>query len=312
MEPVVITDFVTTGPDPYEDEIIHLAAAVYKDGEISARFSELARPAKPVPLAVTKRTGIAAETVRDARPLEGVIADYMAFLPDDTLCVMRDRDRGRAFLRRASADMFKHTPLDLREFAAVCFPSLPGYDIEDLLEELGPVRPDLLSEHAKWALADCEFIAGLWEILVKRAAGFSAMLVAEIDFVLSSYRRHPIRTVFRKLHKLRPGEPRSNVTALFREESVPRPRRELPDASTFERLDAEQLGGLFGRAGAFAAAVPGYELREEQVAMTRAVTEALNGSKHLMVEAGTGIGKSPSPISRRPSCGPLPTGHRWS
>ncbi|MFC1462430.1 helicase C-terminal domain-containing protein [Verrucomicrobiota bacterium] len=292
MEPVVITDLVTTGPDPYEDEIVNIAAVRYEDGRITARFSELSQPGKPVPLAVTKRTGISGDTVRDARPLESVVPDYMKFVTDDALCVMRDRDLGRAFLRRASGDTFKHTPLDLREFAAVCFPSLPGYDMEDLLEELGPVRPELLSEHAQWALADCEYMAGLWELLVKQAGSFSATLVAEIDFLLSSYRNHPVRTVFQELHRLRQGKPRTNVAALFRQESVPRPRKELPDASTYTPLDTEELAGLFGRDGAFAASVSGYELREEQVEMTRAVTQALNDSKHLMVEAGTGIGKS--------------------
>ena len=292
IPPTVITDIVTTGPDPYEDEAVNLAAVVHENGAITARFSELIRSENELPLAVRKRTGINADAVRDARPLTAVITGYMKFLPDDALCVMKDRDRGRAFLRRASDDTFKHDTLDLREFARVCFPSLPGYDMEDLLDELGPVRPELLSKDARWALADCEYMAGLWEILVKRAASFSATLVAEIDYLLSSYRRHPIRTVLNRLHTLRQGEPRSNVAALFREESVPRPRKELPDAANYAALDTDRIAGLFGRDGPFADGVSDYELRDEQITMTRAVTQAFNESKHLMIEAGTGIGKS--------------------
>ena len=292
MDPAVITDILTTGPDPYEDEIIQIAAVLYRDGSAAARFSELVRPGKTLPLTVTKQTGITAATLEEARPIDAVIPDYAGFLPENMLCVARDRNRLRAFMRRASGDTFEHTPLDLREFARICFPSLPGYEIDDLLEELGPVRPELLSKDAQYAAAACEYMTGLWEILVRQAAGLSSTLVAEIDYLLSSYRRHPIRTVLRRLHPLRGGEPRSNVTALFREESVPRPKRELPDAATYTPLDSDGLAGQFGRDGAFAAAVPDYELREEQINMTRAVTEAFNESKHLMVEAGTGIGKS--------------------
>jgi len=37
---------------------------------------------------------------------------------------------------------------------------------------------------------------------------------------------------------------------------------------------------------------PGFEHRSQQVQMLRSIAEALSQGKHLMVEAGTGIGKS--------------------
>ncbi len=44
--------------------------------------------------------------------------------------------------------------------------------------------------------------------------------------------------------------------------------------------------------GGLARLQPGYEHRSQQVRMTRAVAEALSTGKHLLVEAGTGTGKS--------------------
>ena len=44
--------------------------------------------------------------------------------------------------------------------------------------------------------------------------------------------------------------------------------------------------------GAFSAAFPGYEFRPPQVDMLEAVAGAFNQGHHLMVEAGTGTGKS--------------------
>src|SRR3954465_9838983 len=44
--------------------------------------------------------------------------------------------------------------------------------------------------------------------------------------------------------------------------------------------------------GAIARRMPGYESRAEQVRMAEAVAEAIEGPAHLMVEAGTGVGKS--------------------
>ena len=49
---------------------------------------------------------------------------------------------------------------------------------------------------------------------------------------------------------------------------------------------------MFGVGGALAATLPGFEPREEQAELARAVTEALEAGDHLLAEAGTGTGKS--------------------
>ena len=54
-------------------------------------------------------------------------------------------------------------------------------------------------------------------------------------------------------------------------------------------LRAEEL---LGEAGPLVGALDGFELRGEQLDMTRAVQRALDDGSHLMVEAGTGVGKT--------------------
>ncbi|MBN2020046.1 MAG: hypothetical protein JW749_07470 [Sedimentisphaerales bacterium] len=49
---------------------------------------------------------------------------------------------------------------------------------------------------------------------------------------------------------------------------------------------------VFGPGGAISRAFKGYERRLEQVKMAKVVQEALGGKYHLVVEAGTGVGKS--------------------
>ncbi|HEX2922932.1 MAG TPA: helicase C-terminal domain-containing protein, partial [Chloroflexota bacterium] len=53
-----------------------------------------------------------------------------------------------------------------------------------------------------------------------------------------------------------------------------------------------ELRSLLRSGGAVECGLHGFEERKEQVKMMDAVAEALNGSEHLMVEAGTGTGKS--------------------
>ncbi len=49
---------------------------------------------------------------------------------------------------------------------------------------------------------------------------------------------------------------------------------------------------ILGPDGAIARRLPSYESRPEQLAMSRAVAQAIADKKHLLVEAGTGVGKS--------------------
>ena len=55
------------------------------------------------------------------------------------------------------------------------------------------------------------------------------------------------------------------------------------------RLEVDQL---LAADGPLAAGMEGFETRPEQVAMARAVQDALGTPHHLLVEAGTGVGKS--------------------
>ena len=71
----------------------------------------------------------------------------------------------------------------------------------------------------------------------------------------------------------------------------PARKRHLPTHEDCASLDPEaaaghlQAGGTLGR-------MPGYEERPGQLAMLNAIVRAYNDREHLMVEAGTGVGKS--------------------
>lgn len=52
------------------------------------------------------------------------------------------------------------------------------------------------------------------------------------------------------------------------------------------------VADILGTTGRIAARLPGYEERPEQLAMAEAVADAIDKRHHLVVEAGTGVGKS--------------------
>ena len=80
--------------------------------------------------------------------------------------------------------------------------------------------------------------------------------------------------------------------ANFLPESREAPRtRHLPAHEDCSRIDPEAAAAHL-RAGGTLGRMPGYEERPGQLEMLAAVARAYNAREHLMVEAGTGVGKS--------------------
>ncbi|MBP5284682.1 MAG: hypothetical protein ILO34_01075 [Kiritimatiellae bacterium] len=68
-------------------------------------------------------------------------------------------------------------------------------------------------------------------------------------------------------------------------------RRHLPSHEDCAKLDVEKTAWHL-RAGGTLGAMPGYEERQGQLDMLGAIANAYNSRSHLMIEAGTGVGKS--------------------
>ena len=66
----------------------------------------------------------------------------------------------------------------------------------------------------------------------------------------------------------------------------------LPEHEECEQLDVDRTAAHLMPGGSFSEKLAGYETRSGQVSMLRSVVEAFNERKHLVVEAGTGVGKS--------------------
>ena len=68
-------------------------------------------------------------------------------------------------------------------------------------------------------------------------------------------------------------------------------RRHLPSHEDCSPVDSEALAAHLMRGGTLGS-MPGYEERPGQIDMLKAVARAFNVREHLMIEAGTGVGKS--------------------
>ncbi|MGD8865462.1 MAG: helicase C-terminal domain-containing protein, partial [Anaerolineales bacterium] len=180
--------------------------------------------------------------------------------------------------------------LDTFDLASVLLPSSSRYNLRALAQELGiPV----LESHR--ALEDAQTTRQVFLRLYEKALTIPGPILDEITR-LGQEIEWGAGWVFDQAYETRRAEG-ENFTPLAQSdiELFPAPPKkigELKPARSIEPIDVEELSAVFEPGGRFSDSFEGYENRPQQISMARAVTHALNESKHLLVEAGTGTGKS--------------------
>ena len=287
-EKVMAISLSTTGPDPRKDELLALAAAVYVDGRVAAEFFEPIQPSRPVASHHAAAAGLSVESLEAARDRDSVLADFMAFIADEAPVLLTHRAVScRAFLRSATQGAFAASLLDTEELVRVCLPFLAAYGLDDVGDYL-----ELPPPAGRGPAAECRQILALWPMLLDLAGDIPASVLTQINLLLADREGCALSDLFRRVATRQTGADSTALMDLFPEQTLPRPRREPPEPVERELLDPDEVTALLGRDGPFAMRVASYEYREEQLTMARSVTDALNGVQHLLVEAGTGIGKT--------------------
>ncbi len=190
-------------------------------------------------------------------------------------------------------------PLDLGELAALLLPALPGPDLTSVREALS-MEPDTFARSAEIGCRDVLLA------LEDRGRTLSPETLRQVNRLTSGL-EWPARRFFLDLERHSAlsrrldsgsietsGSPRRDSRLELRgliAEPLP---HEPPARSSFETdvLAVEDALEALTPSSRFASRFPGFEPRPQQVVMARAVAHALNGSEHLLVEAGTGTGKS--------------------
>ncbi|MBB6635347.1 ATP-dependent DNA helicase DinG [Cohnella thailandensis] len=298
-----VLDFETTGTSPEQDEIIQVGLALIDDtGTIGEPFASYVKPSKPIPEWITKLTGIDDETVKDAPDIDEMLTALVPLL-QDAVIVAHNAEFDVSFLQ-AALDKSGYLPfagrvLDTVELSRLMFPSMPSYRLGALTQSLG-IGHDRPHQADSDAVSTAElFLKGLERLrtlplltlqrlatlfdpdrndlgwLIAEATAFREMnpLLAEGDY--QYYRQFAL-----SVGDWTEDEEARGAAAEQEQETVKQlAETEFPD---FLSGVKERLKELH----------PSYESRQGQELMFGEVFGALNEDSHLLVEAGTGTGKS--------------------
>ena len=282
-------DLETTGLDANQDDIIEVGAVKFRGSQVLDTFHSLVNPYRQIPDFVRRYTGITQREVDSAPPFAAVAGKLAAFVGKLPV-IGHNIPFDLGFLAKHGLPLTNES-LDTWEIAWVLLPSAHGYSLSDLSRFLGVAHP-----RPHRALDDAAATQGVFIALLERAAQlkpgprfFISQVASQAGWntgVLLGGVGSDTVDVGEKTAVDMAGLDLDTLSErLGSDKTVLTSRQSGP-------LDEEVLVGLLSPGGAFERDFPGYEHRPQQVEMLRAVTRAFNDSTRLMVEAGTGVGKS--------------------
>ncbi|HFC12983.1 MAG TPA: DEAD/DEAH box helicase, partial [Anaerolineae bacterium] len=287
----VFVDVETTGLDSYRDTMIEVAAVAWQDGKEVDRFAALLNPGRAIPPMITDLTGISDAMVAKAKKV-GSIRPKINAIIGDHIIVGHNASFDVGFLQAENMAYGNHV-LDTVTLASIILPSLGRYKLDYLVQTLG-----LPQTRAHRAEADARHTLNLFVKLQELAMQLDMGIIEEIVNVggklgwpetlfFEDILTRKTRTAFET------GERSGYVSGLFKPEKIEaKALPPLDEKKELEPIDVAMVKGLLQAGSNFSRAFPTFEPREQQVEMISAVAGAFNKQKHLMVEAGTGTGKS--------------------
>jgi len=287
-KPITFAALLTTGPSPGENAVVEVGALRVAPGQEPDTFSRLANAGR-LPGALAERAGVRADDLKGKPKPRAALRQLGDFCGDGRVVVC-DARTFAAFFEAEKVEA--PVVLDLASLARLVIPEASDYSLAGIASELDLPGGDPLRAETRAGLS-----RRIWEELLERLA---AMPPAVLDLMCRVVETagHPLASVLRAT--AREGgfelnsDPRSAIQELFADhrDLFRRVQRHEGEEPGEEPLPTDAICDMFQAGAAIGRALPGYEQRREQVEMVYAVCEAFNEPHHLMVEAGTGTGKS--------------------
>lgn len=284
MEPIIALDLETTGLDPERDTIIEIGLVRFMGPRVERTWQQLINPGRPLPAFITQLTGIDDAMLSKAPRINSVLDELKDFIGDLPI-LGHNINFDLSFFRRDGLFQLNQT-IDTYDLASVLIPSAGRYRLDALASALG-----VLPQQRHRALEDARTTHQVYLRLWEKVRQLPLALVEEI-VRLGENIEWGAGWTFEEILNERGGTLDRFTPIELVPDLKPFPRHTLKPREDRLPLNADELAAILEPGGPFAARFPGYEHRSQQISMLRAIAESLSYSGHLLVEAGTGTGKS--------------------
>ena len=300
---IVAIDLETTGVDPSRDAIIEVGAVKFKGSEELGQFSSVVNPHRKLSGFIVDLTGITQDEVDRGAEWERVkplLTDFIGKHP----ILGHNVGFDAAFLRRNGIQP-NGGAYDTSEMARVLLPEGPEYGLGRLSQ-----RFELTHDNPHRALSDALVTRDLYLLLLERFQELDAGVLEAVRRIGSANGSTMGPLAAQILEAMPPDQRRTEtgpsgvdikgLSARLRggvrqsEESRPSSTGDPGSggAPASESSLVEAVQSIFSVDGVLTEELPGHESRPEQGRMAEAVADAIETDTNLIVEAGTGVGKS--------------------
>ncbi len=294
-ETLVALDLETTGLNPRSDRIIDVGAVKFRGDEVIGEFRSLVNPRSKLSDFIVSLTGISQSDV-DGAPDWNAVRDGLQDFIGGARLVGHNVEFDVGFLRSHRIRVEKLS-YDTEQMARVALPSGPEFGLVRLAQRFGVVHDD---PHR--ALSDALASRDLFLILLAR---FEAMPVAALARMAALGSRSDWSVSELASNMVAAGDGTdAAVGRLGIDEKALSARLRLPGRTTswvesgdddnaeYSDEHVVQTEMAFLPGGLVEETMPSFEARDGQREMAVAVARAIADKEKLIVEAGTGIGKS--------------------
>ena len=298
----VSLDLETTGLSAERDKIIEIGATKFHGEQVLDTFQSFVNPGRRLDSFIRRYTGITQADVDGAPDFSAVSGAFASFIGRSPV-VGHNVGFDLGFLERAGLRL-PNPVCDTWDMAFVVSPGQSSYSLTGLAAWLKVDHP---SPHR--AYEDARATKEVFVRLVERFSKLDLYILAEMErqaarsswvlhYLLSRLTAYKVGTAASADQSAAGGvaAPTAGIglEGIDTQELAERLRhgRPLRPNRDVNEIDVELVDSLLRSRSPLSERFPGFEERPQQIAMARKVTEAMNRGEGLIVEAGTGVGKS--------------------
>ncbi|MDR3602731.1 MAG: helicase C-terminal domain-containing protein [Desulfosporosinus sp.] len=285
---IVVFDVETTGLEVEQDEIIEFSALRIRNGQIQESCHFLVQPEQEITGKILTLTGILAEELNNASPLYEHRQEIMDFF-EDAVLVGHQASLHLSSLEKKLRVNFKQSQWDTLELARIFFPTVHHYQLSYLAEKLSLFLGDGSRQHR--SQTNVWLTWKLFESCSTKSQEFDLSFFDQAKNFLEGWAgRGFIEDAYKAIaHRFPDRQIRTDlVLAPLSEGIFAREQTSTPNVP----CSIDWVVDSFSPGGILEQNLPGYESRPGQVRMAKLIAESLTSSQHVVIEAGTGTGKS--------------------
>jgi DNA polymerase-3 subunit epsilon/ATP-dependent DNA helicase DinG len=293
---LIALDLETTGVNAKNDHIIEVGAVKFQGGEQVDTLSLLVNPQRKLSSFIVGLTGITQSDVDSAPDWDEVKSEVAEFISGVPI-IGHNVGFDASFLR--SHGVKPDGLYDTMSMAEIALPAGPEYSLGRLSQRFG-----FIHDNPHRALSDALATRDLFLHLLGIIEKFDRSVIEQIK-LLGEKAGTPLGALARRIldgddspllptsDSLTGIDPKELSQRLRSSSKIPSVELHKYDQDEKDSQRVEEaVDQIFGEAGSLEKSLNGFESRPEQVEMAKAVADAIENEEHLIVEAGTGVGKS--------------------